>query len=95
MSGRTYRHTTNGTPITEETINELADEAERGYRPEQLQAQRRGRGRPPLGPAAKTTGSVRLEPALRARTAQQAAAEGVTVSEVIRKALHDYLASKQ
>jgi hypothetical protein len=31
MSPRLYGHTANGAPITDETIQELADEAERGY----------------------------------------------------------------
>lgn len=93
MSGRLYGHTKNGKPITDEMIEELADEAERGYEPEQLERQRRGPGRPPLGEAAKLVESVRLEPALRVETAQRAAADGVSVSEVIRRALREYLRS--
>lgn len=93
MSARTYGHTKSGKPITDETIQELADEAGRGYEPGQLQGQRRGPGRPPLGEAVKSVESVRLEPALRVETAQRAVAEGVTVSEVIRRALREYLRS--
>lgn len=93
MSERTYGHTRSGKPIDDEMIEGLADEAERGYEPEQLQGQRRGRGRPPLGDAAKSVESVRLDPDLRVETAQRAAAEGVTVSEVIRRALRQYLRS--
>jgi len=93
MNGRTYGHTKNGKPITAEMVQELADEAERGYEPGQLMGQRRGPGRPPLGEAAKSVESVRLEPALRVEAAQRAAAEGVTVSEVIRRALREYLRS--
>ncbi len=37
--------------------------------------------------------SVRLEPSLRIEAAERAMAEGVTVSEVIRRALREYLQS--
>ena len=93
MSERTYGQTKDGLPITDKVIEELAAEAERGYAPGQLKGHRRGPGRPPLGAAAKSVESVRLEPALRAATAERATAEGVTVSEVIRRALREYLES--
>lgn len=93
MSGRAYGHTDTGQPITDEMIEELAAEAEQGYQPGQLQGRRRGPGRPPLGAAAKSVESVRLEPALQAAAAQRAADEGVTVSEVVRRALREYLRS--
>jgi CRISPR-associated endonuclease/helicase Cas3 len=93
MSRRTYGHTKSGKPITDEMIEQLADEAERGYEPGQLQGRRRGPGRPPLGAAAKSVESVRLDPALQAEAAQRAADEGITVSEVIRRALRQYLRS--
>lgn len=90
---RTYGHTKNGRPITDEMIEELADEAERGYEPGQLRNRRRGPGRPPLGDAVKSVESVRLDPGLRADAARRAEADGVTVSEVIRRALSEYLRS--
>jgi len=93
MSERTYGRTMGGKLINDHMIEKLADEAERGYEPGQLQGRRRGPGRPPLGAAAKSVESVRLEPALRDDAAQRAAAEGVTVSEVIRRALRQYLRS--
>lgn len=93
MSGRTYGHIKSGASITDEMIERLADEAERGYKPGQLEGRRRGPGRPPLGTAAKSVESVRLEPALQAEAAQRAADEGITVSEVIRRALRAYLRS--
>jgi hypothetical protein len=93
MSEQIYGHTADGQPITDDMIEALADEAERGYEPGQLQGRRRGPGRPPLGEAAKTVESVRLDPALRAEVAQRAADEGTSVSEVIRKALREYLRS--
>jgi hypothetical protein len=89
----TYGHTGDGTPIDDAFINGLADEAERGYSPEQLGGKPRGRGRPPLGDLAKAVGSVRLDPELREKAAARAAGDGVTVSEVVRRALREYLHS--
>ena len=93
MNERAYGHTSDGQPITDEMVEALADEAEREYEPGELQGRRRGRGRPTLGDAAKTVESVRLEPALRDQVVQRAADEGITTSEVIRKALREYLKS--
>ncbi|MHB8246798.1 MAG: ribbon-helix-helix protein, CopG family [Acidimicrobiales bacterium] len=93
MPERVYDQTKSGELITEQTIEQLAEEAERGYEPGQLRARRRGRGRPPMGEAAKVVDSVRLEPALRAAAAQRAEEEGTTVSEVIRRALREYVRS--
>lgn len=93
MARRTYGHTKSGEPVTDEMIERLADEAERGYEPGQLRNVRRGPGRPPLGEGTKAVESVRLEPALRAAAAQRAEAEGTTVSEVIRRALRAYVES--
>ena len=93
MSEGTFGHTRTGKPIDDEMIEGLADEADRGYEPGQLAGQRRGPGRPPLGDAAKVVESVRLDPGLRVETAERAAAEGVSVSEIIRRALRQYLRS--
>ena len=93
MLERVYGHTKSGEPITDQMVEELAEEAERGYEPGQLRSRRRGPGRPPMGEAAKVVDSVRLEPALRAAAAQRAEKEGTTVSEVIRRALREYLRS--
>jgi hypothetical protein len=93
MHNRIYGHSKAGEPITDEAIEAMADEADRGYQPGELQGRRRGPGRPPLGDAAKSAESVRLEPALRTAATQRAADEGVTVSEVVRRALREYLRS--
>ena len=93
MSKRTYGHTKAGKPIDDEMIKSFVDEAERGYDAQQLRDKPRGRGRPPLGDAAKVVESVRLEPDLRAEAEQRAAAEGVSTSELIRRALREYLRS--
>jgi len=92
-SKRNYGRTKSGKQITDAMIEQFAEEAERGYQPGQLHGRRRGPGRPPLGDAAKAVESVRLEPTLRAEAAQRAKAEGISLSEVIRRALREYLRS--
>ena len=91
MAEGSYGRTKSGAPLTDETIEALVAEAERGYAPGQLRGRRRGPGRPPLGDEAKSVESVRLDPALRAEAAQRAAEDGTTLSEVIRRALRAYL----
>ena len=96
MTGQhTYGHTKSGELITDEMIERFAEEAERGYETGQLKGHRRGPGRPPLGNAAKSVESVRLEPELRDEVARRAHTEGVTVSELIRRPLRQYLKSAQ
>jgi hypothetical protein len=79
-----------GTPITDTDIEALADEAERGYDVDTLLRRRRG-GRPPLGSAAASVESVRLDPELKRALLLRAAHEHVSVSEVIRRAIGEYL----
>ena len=93
MTKRVYGQTKSGKPIDDDMIQQLADEAERGYEPAALRGKPLGRGRPPLGEAAKAVESVRLDRSLREQTAERAAEEGVTVSEIIRRALRQYLES--
>jgi hypothetical protein len=93
MSKRIYGHTKVGKPIDDTMIEGLADKAERGYESGELRGRPRGRGRPPLGKAAKAVESVRLDTDLRQEAVQRAAVEGVTVSEIIRRALREYLRS--
>src|SRR5215472_18122866 len=78
------------TPITDTDIEAMADEAERGYDVDTLLRRRRG-GRPPLGSAAATVDSVRLDPELKRALLLRAAQEHVSVSEVIRRAIGEYL----
>ncbi len=91
MTKRTYGQTNSGTPITDELIDQLADEAERGYDVDGIVARRGKRGRPRLGSAPSTVESVRLDPDLKERLACRAEGEGVPVSEVIREALRHHL----
>lgn len=91
MTKRTYGHTESGTPITDELIEELAKEAEAGYRVDEIVARRGKRGRPRLGTAPSTVESVRLDPDLKARLLRRAEDEGTTASEVIREAIRQHL----
>ena len=93
MTKRVYGYTKSGEPITDKTIEVFVEEVEQGYAPGQLDGARRGRGRPPLGDAAKVVGSLRLDPALRKEAEIRASAEGVSISELVRRALQQYLHS--
>ncbi|MEO7443212.1 MAG: ribbon-helix-helix domain-containing protein [Acidimicrobiales bacterium] len=91
MSDGDHGHTKSGKPITDELIEKLADEAERGYDVDRLIARRQKRGRPRLGLEPSTVESVRLDPKLKERLVRRAEDEGVPVSEVIREALRHHL----
>ena len=93
MAKRIYGRTKSGKVIDDKMIAMLADEAERGFKPGQLRDTPRGPGRPPLGDAVKTVESVRLDPGLREEATRRAADDGVSLSEVIRRALRAYLKS--
>ena len=67
----------------------LAEKAEAGYDVEET-LRRRG-GRPPIGSAAASVESVRLDPELREALAERAERDHETTSSVIRKALRKYL----
>lgn len=91
MTKRSYGHSKSGTPVDDDLIDDLADEAEAGYDVDEIIARRGKRGRPRLGSAPSTVESVRLDPELKARLARRAEEEGVGVSEVIRDALRHHL----
>lgn len=84
--------TSKGTPLTDEMLDRLADDAETGYPPEQLRV-RKGRGRPRLSDGDGPSGSVnvRLDDELRDRLDQRAARESTSASEVVREALRRHL----
>jgi len=77
--------------VTGGDVERLAAEAEAGYDVDGLLVRRGRRGRPSLGTGPASVESVRLDPELRHELAERAAAEGVTTSELIRKALREYL----
>jgi hypothetical protein len=89
MAKKTHGRTASGVPITEDLVKKLAEEAEAGYDVEQML--RRRRGRPPIGSAAATVESVRLEPELRQALIERARHDHQTPSSVIRAALRKYL----
>lgn len=76
-------------PATDADVDALAAEAEHGYDVAELLGRRAGR--PSMGSGAAAVESVRLDPELKAGLLAQAAAEGTSVSEVIRRALRAYV----
>jgi hypothetical protein len=91
VTKRTHGHTQSGTPITDELVDRLTDEAERGDGTDALVARRGKRGRPRLGSEPSTVESVRLDPELKDLLVRRAEEQGVPVSEVIRNALREHL----
>lgn len=79
-----------GTPITDEVVEALAEEAEQGYDVDQILLRRKP-GRPLLGSSAAAVESVRLDPELKRDLLLRAAREQVSLSELIRQALRQYL----
>jgi hypothetical protein len=78
-----------GTPITDEVVEAMADEAEQGYDVDEIR-RRRG-GRPLIGSSAASVESVRLDPELKRELLLRAAAEHISVSEAIRRAIGQYV----
>lgn len=91
MTKRNYGRTRSGKPITEELLGEFVKQAEEGFDVDEI-LRRRG-GRPPMGSAAATVESVRLDPELSQALRQRADDEGRTNSDVLRDALRNYLAA--
>jgi len=89
MAEPKYGRTKSGTPITDELIAKVGAQAEKGYDVDETLARRRGR--PPMGAAAATVESVRLDPELRRALAERAEQDHATTSSVIREALRRYL----
>jgi len=87
---KTHGTKADGTPITDEMVEAMADEAERGYDVEKIRRRRRG-GRPPMGSAASSVESVRLDPELKRELLLRAAEQHISVSEAIRRAIGQYL----
>lgn len=90
MPDRRGSRAAGGEPVTEATIQRLADEAEAGYDPSALL--RKG-GRKPMGSAAARVVPVRLDPELEAALKARAEADHSNTSEVIREALRAWLRS--
>lgn len=80
--------TIKGVPVTEEMIQEWADEAEKGYDVAQL----RKRGRKPVGDGPARVVPVRLDDTLLSALDERAEQERTTRSELIRAAIRAYVA---
>lgn len=80
----------NGTAITDEMVEKMADEAEDGYDVEEIERRRTG-GRPAMGSGPASVESVRLDPELKRELLLRASKDGISVSEVIREALRTYV----
>ncbi len=89
MPPKTHGTKADGTPITDEMIEAMADEAERGYDVDEV-LRRRG-GRPAMGSAPSSVESVRLDPELKRDLLLRATEDGISVSEAIRRALQEYV----
>ena len=89
MAKKNYGRTRSGKPITDELVEELARKAEEGFDVDQI-LRRRG-GRPPMGSAAASVESVRLDPELHDALRERAEREGRTNSDLIRDAIRRYL----
>ena len=83
-----YGTTKDGTPITDELIEEYVAEAERGYDLDKLEIVR---GRPLMGSAPAKSFPVRLDPELRAALDERSDRDGRPASEIVRDALRLYL----
>ena len=77
-----------GVPVTDEMIQEWADEAERGYDVEVLKK----RGRRPIGNGAARVVPVRMDDSLVAAVDQRAEKDGTSRSEIIRSAVRAFVA---
>jgi membrane protein len=89
---RAWAHSRWGhTPVTGADVEAMAGEAGRGYHADTLSRRRPGGGRPAPGSAAAGAGSVRLDPELDRALLIRAAEEHVSVSEVVHRAIGEYL----
>ena len=86
-----YGHTKSGAEIDDEMIERLAAEAEAGFDVDLLLARRGKRGRPSLGVGESAVESFRLDNELRMSLIARAESEGVPVSEILRRAVREYL----
>ncbi|HZT66874.1 MAG TPA: CopG family transcriptional regulator [Acidimicrobiales bacterium] len=89
MTKKSHGRTRSGKPITDKLVSELAEKAEKGFDPDEI-LRRRG-GRPPMGSAAASVESVRLDPELSEALRARAEHEGRTNSDLIRDAIRRYL----
>lgn len=77
----------NGKPVTEQDIQDWADEAERGFDVDRL----RKRGRKPLGDGPAQVVAVRIDRSLLAAVVERAERDHVSRSEATRAAIRAYV----
>lgn len=77
-----------GVPVTDDMIEDWAEEAERGYDIQRL----RKRGRRPVGDGPGQVVPVRIDDTLLSAITQRAENDHVSRSELIRAALRAYVA---
>ena len=77
----------NGVPVTDEMVQEWADEAERGYDIERVKK----RGRRPSGDGPARVVPVRLDDTLLSALDARAESEHATRSSIIRDAIRTYV----
>ena len=92
MTKKTHGRTRSGKAITDGHVGGLAARAEEGFDVDEI-IRRRG-GRPPMGSAASSVESVRLDPELSKALRDRADRDGRTSSDVIREALRRYLKAR-
>ena len=92
MAKKIHGRTRSGKPITDGRVDELAARAEKGFDVDEM-IRRRG-GRPPMGSAASSVESVRLDPELSEALRDRADREGRMISDIIRDALRRYLKAR-
>lgn len=85
---KTHGRTKAGVELTDDVLDELAEQAEAGLDVTNL---RRRPGRPSMGSGPADSLPVRLDPELRRAVDERAAAEHTTASDVVREALRLYL----
>ena len=88
MIERRQYKTRTGATVTDSDIERLADDADKGYAPDEIIARR---GRPPMGSGPAAVVPVRLDPELQAAAQERADADATPLSAVIRAALRRYL----
>lgn len=85
---RTHGRSKAGVELTDEVLQQMAEEAEAGLDVTRL---RRRPGRPSMGSGPADTLPVRLEPELRKAVDDRAARDHTTASDIVREALREYL----
>ncbi|MGI9119292.1 MAG: CopG family transcriptional regulator [Acidimicrobiales bacterium] len=85
---RSYGRSRSGVELTDEVLEQMAQEAEAGLDVSRL---RRRPGRPTMGSGPAQALPVRLDPELRQALDDRAVKEHTTASDVVRQALRRYL----